>query len=365
MGEFKCNFCSFQYEESNGDTKNGIPKGTPFEQLAGTLCNRCAMQGERHERQNSQPYISHEAEYFDLFTGKSGMDFYKNWLAAFTNVSVLEFGVGTGRIAFEIASLGIDITGIDTSEEMLSIAEKRRKRLSESSKLQLLQDNALSFSSSEQFTHVLLTEGFLQHFVLPEEQVKIIQNVKKHLVNEGFIAIDIILPPNENKWDFHQCKQWGKKRIYQTIHGKTFLSRQIFETTMTYETYERNMKQSEFKVDREYSLILPRELSYLLKIEGFEVLGMHENFQTTNPNTMVTSLMPHLVKNTAQLKRDETLEEELNYPTRNLRAYESNVWTNGGYPLPIQGDITNQQQSSHWTIIAKYTIRENEDEKNK
>ncbi|WP_209123216.1 methyltransferase domain-containing protein [Alkalihalobacillus sp. BA299] len=356
MGEFNCNYCGFQYEEQNGDTKNGIPKGTSFQQLAGSLCNRCGMQGERHERQVSQPYIGLEAEYFDLFTGKSGLKFYKNWLASFTNCNVLELGVGTGRVAFELANQGIAVTGIDTSESMLNIAEKKKKRLTDPSKLSLLQENALSFSASTNYTHVLLTEGFLQHFLLPEEQLQVIANVKHYLVSGGFVAIDITLPPNESQWAIHQCKQWGKKRIYQTIKGQTFLSRQIFEATLTYETYEQNMEQAKFKVDREYSLILPRELGYLLKAEGFEVVEMLESNQLYSECSAVTCLMPYLVKNkAAKLRRDETLDEKVNDETRKLVPYEQDVWTNGGYPLPMQGDSREQHLSSRFTIIAKYT----------
>ncbi|WP_078428664.1 methyltransferase domain-containing protein [Alkalihalobacterium alkalinitrilicum] len=357
MGEFICNFCGFQYEERNGDPKNGIPKGTLFHELAGSLCNRCGMQGERHERQHSQPYIGLEAEYFDLFTGKVGLKFYKNWLASDASCQVLELGVGTGRVAYELANLGIVVTGIDTSEDMLSIAVKKKKRLSNPSKLILLQENVLNFSLQTKFSHVLLTEGFLQHFLLPEEQLQVLLNVKNHLVNGGLVAIDIFLPPNETKWNYQQCKQWGKKRIYQTIHGQTSLSRQTFETTLTYETYEQNLQQSCFKVDREYSLILPRELGYLLKVEGFEVMGMFENYQPSS-HSAASSLMPHLVKNEVELKRDETLDKKLNEHMSKLRPYENDVWANGGYPLQMQGEMMHQPLSSRWTIIAKYTVKE-------
>lgn len=362
MGEYQCNFCGFQYEERNGDTKNGIPKGTPFEQLARSLCNRCGMQGERHERQQTQPYIGLEAEYFDLFTGKSGVLFFKQWIHSSPEPTVLELGVGTARIAYELAVQGIEVTGLDTSEVMLAIAEKKRKRLSDVSRLVLLHENALDFTSSiKKFSHVLLTEGFLQHFLLPEEQLQVLANVKNHLVNGGLVAVDIIIPPNDRSWKVNQCKQWGKKRIYQTIDGQIHLNRQTFETTITYETYEQNNEVSRFKVDREYSLILPREMCYLLKAEGFEVMDMFENYQTSYQRTSPTTLMPYLATKRvgAVLKRDELLGENINDLSRNLEPYKGEVWTNGGYPFPIQGDVTDYQLSNRWTIIAKYTTKEN------
>ncbi|WP_216829526.1 methyltransferase domain-containing protein [Alkalihalobacterium elongatum] len=365
MGEYKCNFCGFQYEERNGDTKNGIPIGTPFEQLAGSLCNRCGMQGERHERQYTQPYIGLEAEYFDLFTGKSGVKFFKHWIKSFSDTSVLELGVGTARIAYELAIEGIDVTGLDMSEDMLGIAAKKRKRLSDVSKLTLIEENALHFDSSLKFSHILLTEGFLQHFLLPKEQLQVMTNVKKHLVDGGLVAVDLIIPPNDRCWKINQCKQWGRKRIYQTIEGLTHLSRQTFDTTLTYETYEQNNEISRFKVDREYSLILPREMCYLLNAEGFEVIDMFENYQTSYQRISATTIIPHLDTKRAKavLRRDETLDDNKNDLKRNLKPYKDEVWINGGYPFPIQRNATDNQSSNRWTIIAKYIKKENSYEK--
>ncbi|MDE5412154.1 methyltransferase domain-containing protein [Alkalihalobacterium chitinilyticum] len=366
MGEYKCDFCGFQYKERNGDTKNGIPIGTPFEQLAGSLCNRCGMQGERHKRQLTQPYIGLEAEYFDLFTGKSGVKFFKQMINTTPEPTVLELGVGTARIAYELAVQGVDVTGLDTSEDMLAIAEKKRKRLSDVSKLTLIQENALDFNLSFKFTHILLTEGFLQHCLLADEQLQVLANVKKHLIDGGLVAVDLIVPPNERNWKGSQCKQWGKKRIYKTIEGETLLNRQTFETTITYETYEQNNEVSRFKVDREYSLILPREMCYLLNAEGFEVIDMFENYQTCYQRISATTLIPQLAKKRAGavLRRDETLDESINDLQRNLQPFKEEVWTNGGYPIPIRGDITDYQISNRWTIIAKYKNKENEYEKN-
>lgn len=95
----------------------------------------------------------------------------------------------------------------------------------------------------------------------------------------GFIAIDIIIPPSEKNWTIKQCKEWGKKKIYQTVEGELNLAKQTVYSTIRYETFKESLLQSTFIVEREYSLILQREIMYLLEHEGFEVVDFVKNYQ--------------------------------------------------------------------------------------
>jgi ubiquinone/menaquinone biosynthesis C-methylase UbiE len=51
---------------------------------------------------------------------KDDLDFYKE-LALERGKKVLELGVGTGRVAIELAKANISVWGIDTSRYMLKI----------------------------------------------------------------------------------------------------------------------------------------------------------------------------------------------------------------------------------------------------
>jgi len=54
------------------------------------------------------------AKFYDLFGSKNDLDFYRE-LALQTGNKALELGVGTGRVAIELAKAGITVMGIDKS----------------------------------------------------------------------------------------------------------------------------------------------------------------------------------------------------------------------------------------------------------
>ena len=86
--------------------------------------------------------------YTDSSYGDGFADVYDDWYADVTDVAatvelvaglasesaggrdgaprVLELGVGTGRLAFPLAAAGVEVVGVDTSDEMLAVFEQRR-----------------------------------------------------------------------------------------------------------------------------------------------------------------------------------------------------------------------------------------------
>jgi predicted TPR repeat methyltransferase len=63
--------------------------------------------------------------------------FYRR-LAHEAAAPVLELACGTGRIAVALAESGIDITGIDVSDGMLAIAQRKRGALPEAARSRLV-----------------------------------------------------------------------------------------------------------------------------------------------------------------------------------------------------------------------------------
>jgi 2-polyprenyl-3-methyl-5-hydroxy-6-metoxy-1,4-benzoquinol methylase len=55
---------------------------------------------------------------------RGDLAFYRD-LAQRVNGKVLEIGVGTGRVAVELATAAIRVTGLDLSEAMLAIASEK------------------------------------------------------------------------------------------------------------------------------------------------------------------------------------------------------------------------------------------------
>ncbi|ERN52970.1 methyltransferase domain-containing protein [Alkalihalophilus marmarensis] len=351
MAFYTCAYCSFRYNEQHGDSKNGVPKGTPFAQLAGTLCSRCGMQGDRHIRQANPKYKGLEAQYYDLFAGKSGVAFFREWVLASKNLShVLDLGTGTGRIAVELANVGIPVTGVDWSKEMLALANKKANRIT--NQMTLIEEDALILNCKQTFSHVLLADGFFQYFTTVKEQQELLAMVRNHLGNEGRIAIDLIIPPPTTLWkNQHQKQMTSIKTVELTVEGFTSLREQLFHYSAMYEVYREGVSQTKYKVERELSFITPRELAYLLKLEGFSVTDMVCDYQ---PNQKIgdTIKVAESSCDVTPLSVDETLEDRFEDINKGrLHPYTEDSWKDGGYPFGVKSTANNQPIM--WTIIAE------------
>ncbi|MFM1652477.1 methyltransferase domain-containing protein [Brevibacillus sp. B_LB10_24] len=356
MAYSKCSFCHFMYDEWFGDTRNGVPAGTPLAELAGSVCTRCGMQGRRHERQGTPLYAGLEAEYYDQFAGKGGIAFYRNWLLACTeSPAVLELGVGTGRIAVEIAEKAGTVCGVDWSPAMLKVANAKRERIFKQNpeRLELVEADVMAFQPGAMFSHVLCTDGLFQHYSLVEEQIALLQRIRENLRPGGWLAVDLLLPPEGGAWTERRCKRLPNgKMVYKQVEGETSLRRQLFHCTITFEAFVDGLQQARYRVEREYALMTPRELGHLLAAEGFAVVGMYENYGLSKP--WRTASLPQTEPAFARLEPEETLADRSEAGEADgLLSYRQDMWLEGGYPLDGMMSRPPVQAGSKFTLISK------------
>ncbi|BFH68429.1 hypothetical protein J27TS7_48420 [Paenibacillus dendritiformis] len=335
MAITRCGRCHFMYDEWHGDTRNGVPAGTPFEDLAGTLCSSCGMQGSRHQWQPGPKYAGQEAEYYDQFAGKAGIAFYRHWLEQTAAApSVLELGVGTGRLAVELAGQTARYCGVDWSPMMLKAADTKRKRIFKEEaeqRLELAEEDALAFRAPAAYTHVLCPDGFLQHFTRMEDHIALLRNIHRWLQAGGWLAADLLLPPGGAAWQTLERKRvQPHKLVRRRIDGATSLSRQIFHCAIAYETYIDGAMEARYLVEREYALMTPKEAALLLAAEGFEVKRMIQNYGSSAP--WRTALLPGVNERGSDPDAVETLEEAL-AAGKSVHPYRDLAWEEGGYPL--------------------------------
>ncbi len=110
--------------------------------------------------------------------------------------SVLELGVGTGRLTLRMAAAGATVWGIERSEAMLE--QLNRRRCGESAEVQSRVDVRLgdyrSFSLQRQFDAVLLPFNALHHCETLEDIDALLSCVVAHLSAKGAFTLDCYLP---------------------------------------------------------------------------------------------------------------------------------------------------------------------------
>ncbi|MFB6363482.1 methyltransferase domain-containing protein [Paenibacillus elgii] len=357
----ECSICHYIYDEWFGDCRNGVPAGVGIGALAGTVCSRCGMQGVRHEPRANAPYAGLEAELYDQFAGKAGIVFARDWImgtaAGFSEPpSVLELGAGTGRIAVELAQHGIRVCGVDRSPDMLKLAETKRNRVlkNRADTLKLVEQDMLELELAETFTHVLCSEGIIQHVTRMGEHRTVLGNIRNHLVPQGLLAVELLLPPAQASWKTVQRKVLPKgKIVYKHVEGETSLRRQIYRLTVTYETFVLGLEQPRYRVERELALMTPKELVLLLESEGFEVVGLVENEGGSKPwSTVLPSGLARVV---SDLKPDETLEtlESEGRLGATTLPYRPEAWRAGSFPVGTDAGMNAHAAAASFTILAK------------
>ncbi|NRR01742.1 methyltransferase domain-containing protein [Brevibacillus sp. RS1.1] len=330
MTIYSCRKCKFRYDEWLGDTKNGVPPGVPFPHLAGSVCTECEMNEEgRHLPLPETKYTNVEATYYDQFAGKASIAFYRNWLlreAEQSPVSVLEMGVGTGRIAIELARNDLPVCGVDWSPDMLELATKKKRRILKGKEelLELVEQNMWELELGQQFTHVLLPEGIFQQATCRDKQRQLLSIIHDYITEDGTVAIDLLLPPVKNQWATMQRKfVFPDRMVYQKVEGETSLLDQKFRYTLTYETFLDQIEQPRYRVEREMALLLPTELELLLEGSGFRVIYSREN----------------------------VFHKQDFEPSQADEGYDMDRWQHGGYPF--SEPVGTPGGATRWTILAK------------
>ncbi|MFI8569075.1 class I SAM-dependent methyltransferase [Rhodococcus sp. NPDC078407] len=106
------------------------------------------------------------------------------------NGRVLEYGVGTGRVALPLAERGVEVTGIDVSEEMLAVLKKKDPdgRISCAS-VDFIDDRVAGT-----YNAVLLVINTFFVAQSLDQQVRIFENAAANLEADGFFVLETLNP---------------------------------------------------------------------------------------------------------------------------------------------------------------------------
>jgi len=218
---------------------------------------------------------------------------------------VLELGCGTGRVLVEIARAGIEIVGVDLSEQMLARAEERlaaepaevreRVRLIHGDLRTVTVDGGIG-------RFALVTSPFrvVQHLVSRDDQKAWLRTVRAHLKPVtpegpgGELIFDVFQP------DFTMIAEsldeaapslsvdvqridpdTGRtvRRVSRALHTPEL---QIFDVTFEWLVEEPDgISRTERTVDSTVRWFTRAELENLLELEGFDVLDVWGDFAGT------------------------------------------------------------------------------------
>jgi SAM-dependent methyltransferase len=216
------------------------------------------------------------------------VEFYVS-LAKDAGGRVLELACGTGRITFVLAERGFDVTGVDISEGMLTVARRKAAQCPAAvrDRLTFVHQDMTRLDLAGRFGLAFVPFRSFQHLLTVELQRNALSAIARHLEPGGRLALnlfdprlDLLLdtsppPPEISAID----PQTGHRFVAELLRTRFDHLAQIRRDLWRYR--EMDSARKLLKEDtREMALrwTYRHELRYLLELCGFAVEAEHSDF---------------------------------------------------------------------------------------
>lgn len=187
---------------------------------------------------------------------------------------ILDLGCGTGDITYLMAKSGYDMIGVDISQEMLNIA---RENNSHENILYLNQDMR-KFELYGTVDVIYSSLDCINYITDKRDLKKVFKLCKNYLNPNGILIFDInteykfknVLDKNtfvydtDNEYLVWQSEYNSKSKIC------TFFLDMFYKNKNSYDRYYEEQEERAYSVS---------ELSEVLKLSGFEILGIYDEYK--------------------------------------------------------------------------------------
>ncbi|MDR1468444.1 MAG: class I SAM-dependent methyltransferase [Spirochaetaceae bacterium] len=173
---------------------------------------------------------------------------------------VLEFAIGTGRVAIPLVQRGVSVTGIERSQPMI---DQLRTKIDESS-LPVVRGDMKRVGAPGRYTLVYLVYNTISNLLTQEDQVECFKNAARHLVAGGRFVIELWvpelrkLPPGQDAVVFHSMPGSIGLDTYDTV-AQRIVSHHF--------RFDERGKSTLFRSPHRY--IWPAELDLMAQLAGF------------------------------------------------------------------------------------------------
>jgi len=207
---------------------------------------------------------------------------------------VLELACGTGRITIPIAEQGIDITGLDISEPMISYAKKKAKEKNVT--VGWVKADCRNFKLDRKFNLIFFPFNSIAHLHDLESIKSCFYCVKMHLKDEGRFIIDIFNPRLDIL--IRDSSMRYPVAEYPDPNGKgtvVITENNLYDTSTQINRikwYYKIGSEPEVMKELNMRIFYPQEIDVLLHYNGFKIedkFGDYDEtpFTSTSPKQVI------------------------------------------------------------------------------
>ena len=201
-----------------------------------------------------------------------------------TDGNILELGCGTGRISFELARRGADITCVDISTPMLNRLRESAK--AEQLNIRVIEQDIINLSIDELYSLIIMPFSAFVNVNDQKCQLKVLTNVRNHLKPTGKLCFDIFVPNYEYMIKTNGISYLKKKiktkegRILWNIQSKYDFVTQKVQKENVIEMYDNNgVLQKKYCLPHTFRYVTAAELSLMLKLSGYSTYHLFGGFE--------------------------------------------------------------------------------------
>lgn len=231
------------------------------------------------EKKKVNYYGSLCTEMYEILHGTAPSDelaFYLSY--AEKGMKILEPLCGSGRFLVPFVNKGLDICGIDLSEEML---EKLREKIPEA---RVVQADILDYSPEETFDYIFISSGSVSLFTDMQLCRRILQKMKMLLAPGGrfVFAVDTVAERCPDDTDYHTSISVktgaGLDLILKTKNHYDENSQTQFSPGI-YELYDGSRLLKSETMDFQTHLYRWGEMEGYLQEAGFRAVAVYASYQ--------------------------------------------------------------------------------------
>ncbi|MEV4200224.1 class I SAM-dependent methyltransferase [Micromonospora globbae] len=182
---------------------------------------------------------------------------------------VLEFAIGTGRVAVPLAERGVPVTGIELSQPMI---DRLRTKVDEATIPVVVGDMATAVAPGE-YTLVYLVFNTISNLLTQDEQVECFRNAARHLVPGGRFVIELWVPELRKLPPGQQAVVWHTEPGYLGLDTYDVLNQQVVSHHVRFDdSRQARLTRSPHRY------IWPAELDLMGRLAGFELESRHADW---------------------------------------------------------------------------------------
>lgn len=212
------------------------------------------------------------------------LEMYRNF-AELCGGKILELACGSGRVLLPLAREGYMLTGVDTSVQMLALAQHELERAGCSKRCQLVQQDMCTLQLPDKYRLAFIALGSFGHIIMRPQQRQALAALRQHMSMGATFILD--LSNEDARYMEHLSGQILHQGTWQQEDGSYvthFLSpasantQHLLELTHFYDVHRQGEAVQRTVSQTRLYLFERNEAELLLEQAGFRIKDVYGNY---------------------------------------------------------------------------------------